>query len=461
MKNINLAEYKNKHLHFVGAGGCSMSGLALICSKLDEMGFKITGSDKNMSPFVAELQKADIPVSIGHDEKNAANADLIIYSAAIKPDNVERVYAQQNNIPQIERSDFLGAISHLFDEVIAIAGCHGKTTITSMLAKILIQANLEPNVHVGGYVDFLNGGVALGSSNLFVTEACEYVDSYLSIEPTCILLNNIDDDHLDYFADINAIVNSFKKFVSKLSSDQLLVGNIEDENVAKILESFSGRVVTYGFNNGDYQAQNIKTQNGKTSFDCVLNGKKLFTVNLSVPGNHNAINALAAIIIAKEYGADDNSILTALADYTLTKRRFEYYGTKNGVSYYHDYAHHPNEIKACLQGARSVAQNKLYVVFQCNSYTRAKTLFCENVDCFNIADKVFVPDIYPGRETDTGIVHAKDMVNGINKADNDKAKYIPTFEEINNYLDEIIEPGDLVVTLGSGDVYIQTNKLLV
>lgn len=456
-KTINLEDFKGKKLFFSGIGGCSMSGLAQICKAL---GYDVSGSDRSASPFTDKLAKEGIPFTLEQKAENVQAADLLIYSAAIKPEHPERAEAKKLGIPSMERSELLGQISAHYKDVICISGCHGKTTITSMLALILLESHIDPTVHVGGMVEFLGGGVTLGKSDMFVTEACEYVESYLTLHPTCVVLNNIDDDHLDYFRDIDHIVESFENFVSLLPKDGWLIGNSDDERVEKILEHSGKNLIRYGLKSHDYSVKNIQTNElGGSDFVVTHQGETLFEASLRVPGDHNVINALAAIVTALHFGVDEKDIVSALKKYTLTKRRFEYYGDKNGVQIYHDYAHHPSEIKACLQGARSVCKGKLYVVFQCNSYTRAKTLFTKTVNCFGDADEVLVPDIYPGRETDDGSVHAKDMVAAIEEG-GAKALYIPTFEEISDYLDEHAKPEDMVLTLGSGDVYIQTRKLL-
>jgi UDP-N-acetylmuramate--alanine ligase len=274
------------------------------------------------------------------------------------------------------------------------------------------------------------------------------------------VVNNIDDDHLDYFKDIEHIYQAFYKFAALMPADGMLFGCADDLRVLRLVAESGKPSLTYGLTGGDYTANNIETDaDGMTSFEVVFQGEPLMRVTLGVPGFHNVLNSLAAIAVARFLGADKDAIVEALREYRLTRRRFELYGEKDGVKIYHDYAHHPAEIAACLQAARSVAKKRLFVVFQCNSYTRAKTLFTEHVTCFANADDVLVPDIYPGREVDTGIVHAKDMVAAICK-ESGNAQYIPTFESINDYLRAHWQAGDIVVTLGSGDVYIQTRLFL-
>lgn len=448
---------EHKRIHLIGIGGCSMNGLAQV---LKARGFIVQGSDATPSPFTRRLEELDIPVTIGHDPKNLGDADLVIYSAAIKPDNVERTEAQRRGVPELERSVALGQISARYKNVVGVAGCHGKTTITSMLALIAERANLDATVHVGGYVDFLNGGTRIGSHELFITEACEYVESFLTLHPNIAIVHNIDDDHLDYFKDIDHITAAFEKFLALLPEGGKAVGCTDDVRVRGLLDKRGGINISYGMSDADYTPANIAYDtSGSPSFDLLWKNQRLGRIELAVPGEHNMINAIAAAVAALELGAPFDLIAQALHEYRLTRRRFEYYGEKNGVKVYHDFAHHPGEIRAVLNAARRVPHKKLFCVFQCNSYTRAKTLFTGHVDCFNEACITLVPDIFPGREKDTGLVHATDMVASINQGGS-RAIYLPTFEQICDYLDENASPGDLVITLGSGDVYKQTEKLL-
>ncbi len=446
-----------KRIHLIGIGGCSMNGLALI---LKSQGHEVTGSDRERTQFTDALDHEGIRYSIGHTGEYLEDADLVVYSAAIKPDNPERVLAREKGIPELERSVALGQISERFPEVVAVAGCHGKTTVTSMLALINDRAKTDATIHVGGYVEFLAGGVHVGNRDLFVTEACEYVESFLTLKPTIALINNIDDDHLDYYKNIDAIVAAFEKFLALLPENGVFVACVDDERVKALAERSAHTVVTYGLTGGDYTAKNIVFDaQGNAGFDVVRRGELLGHVQLSVPGQHNVVNALGAIAVSDRLNIPFQTMADALHDFHNTRRRFEYYGERNGVRVFHDYGHHPSEIRATLDAAKRVPHKRLFCVFQCNSYTRARTLFCNNVTCFTDADCVLVPDIYPGREKDTGIVHARDMVAAINQTSRN-AVYIPTFEEIRLYLDEHAGEGDLVVTVGSGDVYRQTRKLL-
>ncbi len=440
-----------KKIHFIGIGGCSMSGLAQI---LDSHGYTVSGSDARPSAFTEQLKKRNIPFVIGHDEKNVHGADLVVYSAAIKPYNPEYAYAAAHDIPMLERSRLLGHMSGDFENVSCIAGCHGKTTITSMLALIMQDTDQDPTVHVGGMVDFLEGGVRLGKGPAFITEACEYVRSFLTLHPTHILVNNIDDDHLDCYRDIDDIFNTFVEFIQKQTSSGILMLNASDPLAMKLRDHATGKIITYNQpDESDWYLDDVRfDNNGFGSGKVMHHGKHVADIALPVPGMHNLRNSLAATAFAAEiFGVDPAHAVASLKRYKLAGRRFELIGEKNGVKIYHDYAHHPSEIEACLDAAKIVPHKKLWAVFQCNSYTRARTLLDKYATCFGDADEVLMPDIYPGRDTDTQGIHALDVVSAINKS-SANCLYIPTFEEIRDYLHKNWQPGDIVITLGSGDV---------
>ncbi len=438
-----------------------MNGLAMI---LKSRGYEVQGSDRSESPFTERLCEMGVPVFIPQRAENLGDADLVIYSAAIKPDNPERAAARERGIPEMERSVALGELSEGYKEVVGIAGCHGKTTISSMLALISEKDALNATVHVGGFVDFMQGGTRIGSHELFITEACEYVESFLTLKPTVALINNIDNDHLDYYRDIEHITDAFRKFLALLPENGVFIGCTDDKRVASFMEkrreSKKGRNISYGLENADYTPANIEYNGeGAPSFDLMHKGEKLGHIVMHVPGEHIVIDAMAAAVVALTLGAHMEKIAEALCEFRNTRRRFEFYGERGGVKIYHDYAHHPAEIRAALDAASRVPHNKLWCVFQCNSYTRAKTLFTENVSCFEKADFVLVPDIYPGRETDDGSIHARDMVAAITN-NGDNALYLGSFEKIREHLDAEMKEGDIIITLGSGDVYQQTKKLL-
>jgi UDP-N-acetylmuramate--alanine ligase len=449
---------KHRKAHLIGIGGCSMNGLAQL---LAARGLAVQGSDITDSPFTDRLTELGIPVFIGHRAENVGDADLIIYSAAIKPDNPERKAAMEAGIPELERSVALGQLSEGYKNVVGISGCHGKTTITSMLALISLECGLDATIHVGGFEEFLGGGTHVGTKDLFITEACEYVESFLTLMPTVALIHNIDDDHLDYFKDIDHITDAFRKFISKLPEDGLFIGCIEDARVRKLLDEHKGRKLSYGMKDAECLPKNIEfDERGCASYDFVYRGRSLGRIRLNVPGEHNLMNSLAALSVSVELKADFQRAADALSRYRLAKRRFEFYGnTPQGAMLYHDFAHHPGEIRAVLAAAKRVKHEKLICVLQCNSYTRAKTLFLKDPACLKDADLVLTVDIYPGREKDDGTVHARDMVKAFADA-GVNAVYTPTFEDVRQYLEVAARPNDLVLTLGSGDVYKQSRKLL-
>lgn len=453
---IRLQQYKDKSIHFIGIGGCSMSGLAVI---LKDLGFRPKGSDISESVFTSKLLSCGIPFVIGHSEENIGDASLVVYSAAIKEGNPEFDAARRRGLPMLERSELLGLISRQYKTVVGIAGCHGKTTITSMCALILRECGVNLTVHIGGMVDFLGGGVAVGDYPAFLTEACEYVGSFLKLKPTHTLVNNIDDDHLDYYKNIDEIYNAYKEYVELLPVDGILFAYAHDPLVVKLAAQCGRRTVTYGFADADYTAvDETYDSDGCASFTvCSPYGDA--SVKLSVVGRHNMANALAAVTVCSEvFGINPADAGKALKKYRLAGRRFEFMGEKNGVKIIHDYAHHPSEIAACLEAASRYPHKKLIAVFQCNSFTRAKTLKSKLATCFGYADIVIVPDIYPGRDIDRGEIHARDLADAIGQ--HASCVYIPTFEEISEYLEKNASCGDIVVTLGSGSVGRETKKLL-
>jgi len=446
----------HRKIHLIGMGGCSMSGLAML---LSHRGYAVQGSDCASSPFTERLAELNIPCAIGHSPENLGDADLVIYSAAIKPENPERAVARERGIPELERSVALGQLSEGYDKVLGISGCHGKTTITSMLALISEQGDLNATVHVGGYVEALKGGIRLGGHGLFITEACEYVESFLTLRPTTVVLNNIDNDHLDYYKTMDNIVTAFKKFIALLPEDGLLIACAEDWRVMELFGAYPGPKLSYGLSGADYTPAALEyDEAGCASFTLAFHGEALGRITLHVPGQHAVIDALAAAAAALSLGESFENVAKGLSAFRNARRRFEYYGRHRGMAVYHDYAHHPAEVKAALDAARRVAKGRVWCLFQCNSYTRAKTLFTGCVTCFTGADTVLIPDIFPGRETDDGSVHARDMAAAI-EAGGSRAVYIPTFEGIREYLDENGAEGDVILTLGSGDVYRQTLKL--
>ena len=448
----NIEELKQyKHIHMIGIGGVSMSGIAEI---LKNWGFTVTGSDSSSSENTDKLIQNNIPVTIGHNLTDLEKSDLVVYSAAIKSDDIELVRAKQLNIPIIERGSFLGKLTKAFRNTICVSGTHGKTTTTSMISLCFLEACKDPSIQVGAYLNSINGNYRVGNSEYFIIEACEYVESYLKLFPKTEIILNIDNDHLDYFGTLDNIVNSFSKYVRLLPSDGLLVINWDDEHCRTITKNTKAKVVTYGINNqnANFVARNIKfNSNGFPTFDVYYNNNFYKTISLSVPGIHNVLNALSCIAVCHEYGLEKEDIKSALFKYTGAHRRFEYKGSFNNVSVYDDYGHHPTEILATSNALKQKTYNKSWVVFQPHTYSRTKNLLDDFATALLNFDNVIVTDIYAARENNTYNISSNDLVNKINSLGK-VAIYISDFNEIAKYLKEHVSSNDIILTLGAGTV---------
>lgn len=438
-------------VHFIGIGGISMSSLAVI---MHENGYTVTGSDISESQAVKRLLDTGIKVFIGHDKENVGKADLVVYTAAINKENPEYLYCINNNIPIVERSVFLGALMKAYKYPLCISGTHGKTTTTSMVALIMEKAGLDPTCLVGGVVKELGSNLRIGKSEVFVTESCEYVESFLKFFPYRAVILNIDEDHLDYFKDINHIISSFNKFARLVPKEGAVLVNGEDENSLKAVGDLQCEVLTFGLDEkNDIVAKNVVFDKfGRGEYDFYFKGEKIERLSLSVPGRHNVLNSLASAGISYMYGADALSIKKALSEFKGTDRRFEYKGTYNGADIFDDYAHHPTEIKAALAAAKNYENKKINVVFQSHTYTRTYALLKEFSESFDLADKIIITDIYAAREKDTGLVHASELCDLIKKRGRD-AIYISSFKDIEKHLRENLTKDDLLITIGAGDVY--------
>jgi UDP-N-acetylmuramate--alanine ligase len=448
--SFDFIKDKTKKIYFIGIGGISMSGLAEILLEHD---FSVAGSDMNSSAITNKLIKNGATIHIGHKSENIEGADLIVYTAAISEDNPEIVHAKELNIPMLDRAEFLGCLMKDFKYNIAISGTHGKTTTTSMFSHIALNANLDPTILVGGELDIINGNVKTGKSEYFITEACEYKASFLKFFPYVGVILNVDEDHLDYYKDINHIKRTFAQFIKLIPSEGYLVACAEDENLKEILPVANCNVITYGIEQGDLRAKNIVfNDRGCASFDAYKGDNKLFTINLNVPGRHNLLNALASIGSALSLNLPHDNIIEGLASYFGTHRRFEHKGVKDGVTVIDDYAHHPTEIRAFLAAAMNYPHKKIYCVFQPHTYTRTITLFEDFTNCFTLADDLILADIYAAREKDTGLV-SSDMLGDKIREKGLNCKNFHSFEDILEYLKASLKPGDLLLTVGAGDVY--------
>lgn len=451
MPNIeNIKKYKK--IHMIGIGGVSMSGIADI---LKNWGFTVTGSDLSNSESVQNLLENDIKVTIGHNLEDVANSDAVIYSAAIKQDDPEMVEAKRLNIPTIERADFLGDLTRCYKDTICISGTHGKTTTTSMISLCFLEAQKDPSIQVGAFLNALNGNYRVGKSEHFIIEACEYVESFLKFSPKAEVILNIDNDHLDYFKNLDNIKKSFGKYVKLLPDDGLLVINGDDNNCKELPSLTKAKTITYGIDNKNtnFFATNINFDNdGFPEFDVYHNDKFFEKFKLSVPGTHNILNALSCIALCTEYDISKEDIKKALLKFTGAHRRFEFKGKiKNIASVYDDYAHHPTEILATAKSLSHKNFNKSWVIFQPHTYSRTKNLLEDFAKVLLNFDNIIILDIYAAREKNTYNITSKDLVNKINSLGKE-AKYIPDFNECTEYVKNNVKENDVVITLGAGTV---------
>ena len=458
MPNINnLKKYKN--IHMIGIGGVSMSGIAAI---LKNWGFNVTGSDWVHSETTDKLNQMGITVKIGHSLDDVKKADIVVYSAAIKKDDPEMLEAHKNNIPTIERADFLGELTRCFKDTICISGTHGKTTTTSMISLCFLEALTDPSIQVGAYLKQIDGNYKVGNSEHFIIEACEYVESFLKFSPKAEVILNIDNDHLDYFKTFDNIKKSFIKYVKLLPKDGLLIVNGDDNNCLDLLDYTNAKKITYGISNkdSDFYADNIVfDDDGFASFD-VYKNKKLYTrISLSIPGIHNVLNALACISLCDSYNIDKNFIQTALKKFTGAHRRFEFKGKVNKARVFDDYGHHPTEITATANSLKNKKYNESWVVFQPHTYSRTKNLLNDFANSLLNFDHIILLDIYAARENNTYNISSQDLANKI-ESFGKKAMYIPDFKECINYLKNNVKENDIILTLGAGTV-TQISDLLV
>ena len=439
-------------IHFIGIGGISMSGLAEV---LLGRGFPVSGSDMHPSPLTEHLEKAGATVNIGQRAENITpDIDVVVYTAAVHPDNPEFAAAAEAGLPMLTRAELLGQMMKNYRKAVAVAGTHGKTTTTSMLAEILMEAEADPTVSVGGMLDSIGGNIRVGKSDLFVTEACEYTNSFLSFFPTVGVILNVGADHLDFFKDLEDIRHSFRRFAGLLPEEGLLVISSNIPEVSYFTEDLPCRVCLVGDRpEDDYGMTDlIFDENGCASFVVSRKGQGTETVKLAVPGEHNAWNALAAIACAGELGVDFESVKKALAGFTGTHRRFEYKGTLPGdVRVVDDYAHHPDEIEATLKAARKGGRERIVCVFQPHTYSRTKALLPEFAKALSLADEIILAKIYPARETDDLGISSADLAEAI-AALGKKVTYFATFEEIQKYINKNFLHGELLITMGAGDI---------
>ena len=451
--------HKPEHVHFIGIGGISMSGLAEI---LHEEGFEVSGSDRSPSPITDRLVSRGIPVAFPQKAENITDGiSLVVYTAAIHEDNPELSEVRRRGLPVLTRAQLLGQIMKNYGTAVAVAGTHGKTTTTGMTAHVLMEGGLDPTVSIGGMLPSIGGNIRLGASDTFVTEACEYTNSFLEFFPTIAMILNVDADHLDFFKDLDEIADSFHRFAQLVPDGGTVIVCRDTARYEDVVTGLTSRVVTYGEHpDADYRAGDVSyDEMGRGSYTLLEKGTPLVRVSLSIPGTHNVLNSLAAFAAGRVCGLEPDVIAAGLAAFKGTGRRFEYKGRLGDITIIDDYAHHPTEIRATLRTARRIPHGELYVAFQPHTYTRTKALLPEFADALAEADHVLLADIYAAREKNEVGISSADLADAVNAAGGN-ALYLPSFGQIEDHLLTHCTGNDLILTVGAGNIHEVGEDLL-
>lgn len=434
-----------KHIHFIGIGGSGMFPMVQI---LHSEGFYITGSDNNETETTKIERKMGIPVTLGQAAENIEGADLIVYTAAIMADNPELIAAKASGVPCLERSDMLGLLTRRYSKAVCVAGTHGKTTTSAMIAQTLLEGGFDPSAFIGGKVKALGGSGRAGKSDIFVVEACEFVDTFLKLSNDISVILNIDNDHLDYFGSIENSIKSFRKFASNSTGPVIVNG--DDANTMKAVEGLDKEIITFGWSNkNDYYAADVRFLGGaKSGYTLMHHGKPICEIRLSIPGKHNILNSMACAAVCLYLGMNPEEMAEHIDKFPGAGRRFEILGEVNGVTIADDYAHHPTEIAATLKAAKEMDFHEVWAVFQPFTYSRTALLMDDFVTALSVADHVVMSEIMGSREKNTYNVYTKDLAEKI-----PGSVWFNTFKEMADYTMSHAKPGDLVITLGCGDVY--------
>ncbi len=456
---MNIIE-KKSHIHFIGIGGISMSAVAEI---LHREGHKITGSDANKSKQTDMLIATGVDVVIGHDLEKVKNADLIIYTNAIPEKDPELMLAKNLNKTILERSDFMSVLTEKYPRCIGVSGSHGKTTTTSMISVILLEADKDPSIQVGAFLPEINANYRVGDSEYLVIESCEYRDSFLKFNPNTVVITNIDLEHLDYFKNLEQIKKSFADFIKKVPNDGYIVVCGDNKNVIDTIneykDEFKGKIITYGKSDlNDYSYKNVQLYNLNdyqegSSYELYKNNKKIMDVKLEIPGEYNVSNSVAAIIVSKLYGIEDKYILNGLKKFHGANRRFEYKGKINGVRIFDDYAHHPTEILALSESVRKLEKNESYGIFEAHTFSRLKYLLKDFAKSLINFDHIYIAPIYAAREENIYNISNENLKTEINKIDQLKdVQIFNNFDEIKKHILKNSKENDIVVTIGAGNI---------
>ena len=452
-----IEAYRGKRAHFIGIGGSSMSGLAGL---LNEEGYIVTGSDRTQSHKTDALAAKGVRIDIGQRAENVRGADIVVYSAAISPENPERAEAARLGIPQLERCDLIGELMEGAPFAVGVSGTHGKTTTTSMLAQVFMRAGVDPTIHIGGELDFIGGSTRRGTGGDFICEACEFKESFLHFHPTVAVILNIDEDHLDYFRDIDHIESAFAKYAALVPQDGWCVGLSDDPRVARVLQNAACNTLTFGFNEGaEIRATDVRYDAlGRASFTAMHRDEKIADVRLAVSGEANLLDALAVVAVAWLRGLDMTVVSDALKDFIGAHRRFELTSVTDGVNVYTDYGHNPAEIQNALKIAKVQPHKTLWSVWQPHTYSRTKTLFDSFLETFYDADKVLITDICAARESDPGDISSEMLIEPL-RARGVDAVLTPSFDDAEAYLRAHWQPGDLVISHGCGDIDLLNEQI--
>ena len=455
--HAHIHDYQGKKVAFVGIGGCSMSGLAQL---MQDLGYQVSGSDRDQSHKTDALIEAGIPVAIGHHASNIDGADLVIYTAAIPDNNPERMAAAQNAIPQIERATLLGQLMDGYENAIGVSGTHGKTTTTAMLAQLLVECGVDPTVHIGGELDAVGGSTRLGKKDVFLAEACEFAGSFLKMRSSIAVITNIDEDHLDYYRDIDAIEAAFNSFTEMVPQDGWCVGWGDDERVRRVMERANCRTRSYGLSpHNELSADQISYDElGRARFTATLFGHPLCEVEMKVAGEHNMLDALAAIAVAEILQLPMGQVGQSLSDFVGAHRRFDLTSITDGVRVYQDYGHNPTEIKNALSIAKLQPHGTLWAVWQPHTYSRTKKLFDQFLETFNDAEKLLITDICASRESDPGDIASHMLIEPL-RARGVDVVLTPSFDDAEAHLRTNWQAGDLVITLGCGNIDLLNDQI--
>lgn len=453
----NIRDYQGRRVHFIGVGGSSMSGLAGL---LKDEGYLVSGSDKTRSHKTDHLVEKGIDVHIGHAAENVHGADVIVYSAAISMENAERKEALRLGIPQIERCDLIGQLMAGSSFAIGVSGTHGKTTTTSMLAQAFISAGADPSIHIGGELDFIGGSTRRGSSGDFIVEACEFNNSFLHFCPTVAIITNIDEDHLDFFGDIDHIEEAFHKYTLLLPENGWCIAWGDDARARRVCLNSKCNHLTYGLGaENDLRAENlVYDAQGCASFDACLHGESIGHFHIGVASKANMLDGLAVIAACHIRGLDMQKVAEALSSFVGAHRRFELTSTTDGVRCYTDYGHNPAEIRNALQIASLQPHKALWSVFQPHTYSRTKTLFDQFLETFDLADHVLITDICAAREVDPGDIHSGMLIEPL-RARGVDAVLTPSFDDAEAYLRAHWQSGDVMVSHGCGDIDLLNEQI--